>query len=267
MNKILSYDEQYQNILEDILTNGVLQYNKRTDSNCLTLPCQTLRIDCTGWHFPILASRKIFVKTFVAEAYWNKFTKIWDYFMDKEGYLETAYGYRMRKTLGRDQLMDAIKTLQRDKSSRQVVISYWDASSDGLIGPKKKNIPCPFTFVINIIDGKLNFHLIIRSNDMIAGNPYDVSGHAVMMFLLASHLNVEPGVMMVSISHAHIYENHIEIAKELLSWGTPKNYCTFKPNQRALNNAMKFKRDDIIDSVKEIDRLNQFQLGLITQLK
>lgn len=92
----------------------------------------------------------------------------------------------------------------------------WDPSSDGLVAPKKKNVPCPFCWTANIIQGKLNVHLIIRSNDMMLGNPHDTAGFALLQAMLAQELGVRVGKLTVSISHAHIYENHYEQAQEII---------------------------------------------------
>ena len=93
----------------------------------------------------------------------------------------------------------------------------WDPASDGLTAPKKKNVPCPFTFTVNIIEGKLNLHLIIRSNDMMLGNPHDVAGFGLLQAMLAQELKTGVGKFTVSISHAHIYENHYEQASTMLA--------------------------------------------------
>jgi thymidylate synthase len=92
----------------------------------------------------------------------------------------------------------------------------WDAREDGLGGTKKANVPCPYTFTVNIIGGRLHLHLMVRSNDMILGFPSDVAGFALLQCILAQRLGVAPGVYTHSISNAHVYDNHYAGAKELL---------------------------------------------------
>ena len=100
--------------------------------------------------------------------------------------MASAYGYRWRTHFGRDQIGELIELLETDPTSRHGVILMWDPSDDGLAqGTKKKNIPCPYTFTVQIIGGRLHLHLILRSNDMMLGNPHDVSGFAILLHFLA----------------------------------------------------------------------------------
>ncbi|MEK7596845.1 MAG: thymidylate synthase, partial [Patescibacteria group bacterium] len=104
----------------------------------------------------------------------------------------------------------------REPSSRHGVIVTWDPAQDGLSLFKKKNVPCPYTFTINIIGGKLHMHNIIRSNDFILGAPSDVSGFALLQCILAQKLGVKPGIYTHSISNAHVYDIHYETANEIM---------------------------------------------------
>jgi thymidylate synthase len=65
--------------------------------------------------------------------------------------------------------------------------------------------------------GKLHLHLIIRSNDMMLGNPHDVAGFSLLAYFLAEKLEVEIGFLTVSISNAHIYDIHFENAEEIIA--------------------------------------------------
>ena len=104
--------------------------------------------------------------------------------------------------------------LKEDHSDRHGVVIMWSPKEDLLI--KQKNVPCPYTFTLNIIGGRLHLHLIIRSNDMILGNPTDVAGFALLLYIFAQELQVKPGILTVSISNAHIYDNQYFVFKELM---------------------------------------------------
>ena len=142
---------------------------------------------------------------------------MWDPFMEKDGTLSSAYGWRWRHHFGRDQLGKTIELLEKEPSSRHGVIVTWDPKDDGFGGTPKKNVPCPFTYVINIIGGRLNMHNILRSNDMMLGCPFDTFGFALLQCIIAQRLGVRPGIYTHSISNAHIYDNHYEGAKEIIS--------------------------------------------------
>jgi thymidylate synthase len=176
--------------------------------------------------------RKSFVKTGAAEVAWmlsgeqstewiSKYTGIWKMFEDDNnpGTISTAYGYRWQHAFGVDQIANIIDKLKADPSSRQQVLMSWDASRDNVI--PVKNVPCPYTAVINIIDGKLNIHLTLRSNDIIVGLPYDFLMYTLLGKLLANSLEVQVGVLSYAIAHAHIYENHYVMCSQMLI--TPYN--------------------------------------------
>lgn len=225
MNK---FDETYQKLLKDILIKGIKEKNNRTSHETSALPGLTFSIDLEKYGFPLTSLRKIPIKMFIAEQIWfimgsrkpaiflRKFTKIWDLFTNPGDVVTVAYGYRWRKHFGRDQLGLLIKLLKKDPSSRHGVIVMWDPSSDGLGGVNKKNVPCPYTFTVNIIGGRLHLHLVVRSNDMVLGFPADVAGFALLQYILAQELDVKVGIYTHTISNAHIYDIHYDGVKELI---------------------------------------------------
>ncbi len=223
-----AFDKIYQDMLRNILDNGVREKNERTGMETAAVPGLSFSIDLERDGFPFLTLRKIPIKMWVAEQVWfasgarkpadflRNYTKIWDIFTNPGDVVTVAYGYRWRKHFGRDQLGELIKHLEEEPSSRHGVVITWDPASDGLTGIKKKNVPCPFTFTVNIMNGRLNLHNIVRSNDVVLGLPADVAGFALLQMMLAQRLGVKPGVYSHSISNAHIYGNHYGGAKEMI---------------------------------------------------
>lgn len=222
-----AFDTWYQNALRDILDRGISEKNERTGVTTRSLPGLHMTIPPEAG-FPLLTLRKIPVKIFIAEQMWflsgsrkpeeflEQYTRIWDDFMNVDGVVSTAYGYRWRHFFHRDQIAGLIELLEKEPSSRHGVVIAWDPESDGLGGVKKKNVPCPYTFTVNIIGGNLHLHNIVRSNDMILGFPHDVAGFALLQRFLAKRLKVGVGQYSHSISNAHIYENHFDGAREML---------------------------------------------------
>lgn len=211
------------------MKDGVREVNARTKHETAALPGMHFSIDLQKQGFPLLTLRKIPVKLFVAEQVWfimgsrkpadflRDYTRIWDDFTNPGDVVTVAYGYRWRNHFGRDQLGQLVSHLESDNSSRHGVIVTWDPSTDGLGGVSKKNVPCPYTFTVNIIGGRLNLHNMVRSNDMILGFPHDVAGFALLQTILAQRLGVAPGIYSHSISNAHIYDIHYDAANELIS--------------------------------------------------
>lgn len=220
------FDYQYREAIREIMNHGLEETNERTGHSTMALPGVTFNLNAG---FPLLTLRKIPIKLFVAEQIWfltgsqnpdpflTKFTKIWDDFKEADGTLPAAYGYRWRNHFGRDQIADLVKLLQSQPGSRHGVVMAWDPSDDGLgTGTPKKNVPCPFTFTVNIIANKLHLHSVVRSNDMMLGCPHDVAGFALLQTILAAKLGYQVGTLTHSISNAHIYDTHYNQAWELL---------------------------------------------------
>lgn len=220
------FDVQYQQAIQQIMEEGIDIPNPWSGRITRMVPGLTLRVD-VGESFPVLTLRKIPLKLFIAEQIWflmgqndptwlRQFTKIWDDFLEEDGTVKAAYGYRWRHHFGRDQIERLIEHLTANPASRHAVVVTWDPSDDGLGVDSKKNLPCPYTFTVNIAGGRLHLHNIIRSNDMILGCPHDAAGFALLQCFLAERLGVEPGIYTHSISNAHIYDNHFDAARAII---------------------------------------------------
>lgn len=261
-----TFDRLYQGLLSQILKNGVREQSQRTGHETTALPGLHFSIDIEKEGFPLLTLRKIPIQMFVAEQIWfiagtrkpadflREYTKVWDSFTNPGDVVTVAYGYRWRKHFGRDQLGKLIDLLKKEPSSRHGVVITWDPATDGLSLFKKKNVPCPYSFTVNIIGGRLHLHNIVRSNDMVLGFPSDVAGFALLQCMLAQKLGVRVGVYSHSISNAHIYDNQYAAVKELL-----KRKSSHKPIQvtmpkNAFDRAEKKDRklvDELVSSFKE----------------
>ncbi|MBI2473287.1 thymidylate synthase [Candidatus Uhrbacteria bacterium] len=270
------FDLQYQQALREIMEHGIDIPNPWSGRITRMVPGVTLRVD-VGESFPLLTLRKIPLKLFIAEQVWflmgeNKpdwlraYTKIWDDFLESDGTVKAAYGYRWRHHFGRDQIQALIEHLSENPHSRHAVVVTWDPSDDGLAVDTKKNLPCPYTFTVNIAGGKLHLHNIVRSNDMILGCPHDVAGFALLQCILAQKLGVEPGIYTHSISNAHIYDNHFDGALQIINrtHEHPSIQCRIPEGsyERALTGDTQLV-DELFSHLK-----NQYQpLGPIEDLK
>jgi thymidylate synthase len=273
-----TFDVIYRKLVGDILTSGIEELNERTghETKILTGQHFTLRPK----DFPILTLRKIPVKLFVAEQVWylqgdkqldffQKYSKIWDDFKEEDNTVESGYGYRWRKFFKRDQVAGLIEMLQKEPSSRQGVVITWDPNTDGLASPKKKNTPCVPMWVANIVGGELNFHIVFRSQDVMLGLPHDCAGFALLQHILAQKLGVPVGFLHYSISHAHIYDNHYEQARELVSRSNDHGEFELKLPDQTYERAMLEDEtivDEICDHIKEhynpLASLGKMQIAL-----
>lgn len=201
----------------------------------------SFRVDLADGLLPTIGFRKTFPKSAAAEIAWylqgvqdatfiRKYAPLWDKFVEPlvksedlfngdvmcEG-VRSAYGYRWREHFGRDQIQLAIDTLRKDPTDRRTFVSAWDPAEDGLGAVGQRNVPCPTSFTFSILNGELHSSFFLRSSDVFVGLPYDVMGHALLMDAVAQELRVRPGVMHVTLAHAHLYESHWQMTAEALS--------------------------------------------------
>jgi thymidylate synthase len=255
-----AFDRIYKDLLEKIMTEGIAEKSERTGHETKTIVGAHFSLDIEKDGFPIMTLRKMPIKMFIAEQVWflagirkpedflRDYTKIWDKFTNFGDTLTVAYGYRWRKHFGRDQIKLLIDLLKNEPSSRQGVVITWDPAQDGLSLAKKKNVPCPYSFTVNIVGGRLHLHNIVRSNDMMLGFPADVAGFAFLQCLLAQKLGVRPGIYSHSISNAHIYDIHYAGAKEVISRKNNHRKITLKLPPKSFDRAEK-KDKELVDNV------------------
>lgn len=198
----------------------------------------SFRVDLSDGFLPTVGFRKTFPRSAAAEVAWylmgeqeasfiRKYAPMWDKFIeplylhphtgeDVPMGVKAAYGYRWRQHFGRDQIRLAIDALRKDPSDRRVYVSAWDPAEDGLGELGQRNVPCPAAFTFSITGGELHSSLFIRSSDLFVGLPYDAMGHALLMDAVAQELRVRPGIMHLTMAHAHLYDSHWEMAVEML---------------------------------------------------
>ena len=222
----------YRRLLGNLLDTdyAIVELNARTNTRIAVLPgAQSFQLDLSNNLLPLNGLRKTFPRTAAVEVAWflrgsrdvtwleDRGVKIWSPFA-VDGTVTSAYGYRWRSAFGRDQIAAAIHTLQKDPSSRQVYITAWSGQVDGL-GNTAKNIPCPVGFTLSILNGQLHSTLLMRSSDVFVGLPYDVMGHAMLLSVLAGWIDSELtlGTMTVTFAHAHLYEDHWDMASKCIS--------------------------------------------------
>lgn len=213
-------------MLFKVYNQGTEELNERTGKKTKILT--GCHMDFRAENFPVLTLRKIPLKLFIAEQIWylygvkqleffQQFSKIWDDFKEDDNTVESGYGYRWRSFFKRDQIASLVEMLMKEPSSRQGVVVTWDPDTDGLASPKKKNSPCVPVFIANIVGGKLNFHVVFRSNDLMLGVPHDIAGFALLQHIIAQKVNVKVGFLHYSVSHLHVYDNHYAQVEEMLS--------------------------------------------------
>lgn len=121
-----------------------------------------------------------------------------------------AYGYRLRKHLGFDQLERACEVLSKNPHSRQVVLQLWDSRIDlpNVDGTSTSaDIPCNVVSLLKVRAGRLEWMQVMRSNDLVRGLPYNLAQFTFLQEVMAGWLGVELGTYNQLSDSLHLYEH------------------------------------------------------------
>lgn len=174
--------------------------------------------------FPAPTTRPLPLKTIFDEIDWiyrkrsnninDMKAKIWDEWADETGSIGEAYGAQVAKPVyGYDNQMDyVLGELERDPFTRRAVIEMWNV--DDLT---KMNLPpCAHHLQFWSDSKKTNLILKQRSQDFITANSFNVCEYSILLHMVARHLGQEAGELVHVIGDCHIYNKHLEQAKEIL---------------------------------------------------
>lgn len=201
------------------------------------------------YRVPALTTKKLYLNGVIWELLWfingevntkwlkEKNVNIWNAHSSKEylssigldyeeGYIGPGYGHQWvnwggdwkNKTGGINQIVKILEDLKKNPSSRRAVLSAWNVADLS----KMALPPCHMMYIFKVTDHdklrkKLNCKMIIRSNDMFLGSPFNILSTALLTILMSRALNMLPGSIAISITDAHIYKNHIEQVKKQLN--------------------------------------------------
>jgi thymidylate synthase len=129
-----------------------------------------------------------------------------------------AYGYRLRKHFGIDQLERTYKVLSADRDSRQVLLQIWDGAEDlpcedGV--PRTDDIPCNVASLIKVREGRLEWAQIMRSNDLVLGLPHNIVHLSSLREVLSGWLGVGPGSYHYFADSLHLYERDSPVSDRI----------------------------------------------------
>lgn len=211
---------------------GNTEVNERTGIKIASLDGGiSFKLSLTNERLPVPGNRRYCIRLAAAEAAWQltgtkdpawileKAPNLWGKFVEDDGLIQAAYGYRWRRHFERDQVAMALDALKKDPTNRQVYISTWDPRCDGLGAPNQpKNIPCVVGFSLARGENHtLNMSVFMRSSDIFVGLPYDMMCYALTLDAFAASLNLRPNRLHFTLAHAHVYEPHFTLLPPSLS--------------------------------------------------
>jgi len=240
----------YVDLLRLLVDSPYEEENRRTGHKIKMLRgAFDFSVELSSERLPVPGVRRVFPASAAAEVAWfvlgtkdpgfiNRHAPLWRKFVEEDGTIPAAYGYRWRRHFGRDQLELAIGGLRENPSDRQLVVSAWDPGSDAMGTTALKNVPCPVMFTLSstpqVTFGwgrEVHATVLIRSSDCFVGLPYDVMGYCLLIKLIVSELRARemaamrddggfvswrPGSVHFTLAHPHLYDSHFDMAREAL---------------------------------------------------
>lgn len=245
---------EYLNALKQILETGE-ERPDRTGVGTIGIFGLQMRFDLSQG-FPAVTTKKLAWKAVVSELLWfiegsgderrlaeilhgERYTDkktIWSdnasapYWVNKRlqrhpADLGRVYGVqwrRWRKPLVRinkvvlqnhDQLLELVENIKLDPYSRRHIITAWNPGELGQMALP----PCHMMAQFYVNNGKLSCQMYQRSMDSFLGAPFNIASYALFTHMIAQVCNLEVGNLIITVGDAHLYKNHLEQVKELLS--------------------------------------------------
>ena len=237
-------ERAYLDLLKLVLETGKPRAD-RTGTGTRALFGGQLRFDLRQ-SFPLLTTKKVHLKSIIHELLWfvrGETTvaslqavgvSIWDEWATAEqtarfgrsaGDLGPVYGHQWRnfgatkradgtyERDGVDQLARLVRDVRENPMSRRLLVTGWNPSeADQVALP-----PCHTLFQFHVQDGELSCHLYQRSGDVFLGVPFNIASYALLTLMVAQATGLTPGDFVHSFGDVHLYNNHVDQAREQLS--------------------------------------------------
>jgi thymidylate synthase len=240
-------EDEYKELMSEILHRGS-DKKDRTGTGTKSVFGRTIRHDMS-LGFPILTSKKISFNAARTELLWilqgrtdlkyleDNGVKYWRPDYERSGRtdetLGPVYGKQWRDFNGVDQLYKLIDAIHYDHTSRRMMVSAWNVSElSDMVLP-----PCHYGFQVYVNNGVIDLMWQQRSADVFLGLPYDITMYGLLLEMLAKGSDLIPGQLIGQLGDCHLYNDHINQAKEYLS--RPKRGLPKLELERGLcNNAL-----------------------------
>jgi thymidylate synthase len=114
---------------------------------------------------------------------------------------------------GFDQLKRLVDIIKKNPRDRRMIVSAWNPLQLEEMGLP----PCHYSFQVTVIDGKVNLLWNQRSVDTMLGLPFNIASYALLLHLIAKEAGLQEGKLVGFLADVHLFEKHLEGAKEQLS--------------------------------------------------
>lgn len=145
---------------------------------------------------------------------------IWKQVADKNGYINSNYGWVIFSEENGEQYKHCLRALRADKDTRRAMMIYtrpsmqWEFNKDGM-----SDFICTNTVHVLIRDNKIHYILNQRSCDSVYGLKNDLYwARHVHRKLFEDLIEDYPGIQLGDLIHQvgslHVYERHFDLVKD-----------------------------------------------------
>ena len=135
---------------------------------------------------------------------YGKVPEIWKRMADKEGFVNSNYGWQWKRN---DQLDYVVDLLKHNPKTRQAAISIYDRKEGYMYD---NDTPCTYAIQFTIFKDKLDMCVTMRSNDLWFGFCNDQYCFSKLQELVAIKLEIPIGEYYHFAHNLHLYNNIIE---------------------------------------------------------
>lgn len=214
----MSGQSAYFHVIQEIVKHGRVR-SPRGEST-LDLGYTVIELDSPMCALPIGCGRKLNVNIAAAEAVQLvgafsrpelllKASANFERFMNDNRF-HGAYGTRIK-----NQVQCAIIKLRGDPMTRRAVVTLWDPWQDNL--PHMNDYPCTVALQFEMHDGRLCMNVVMRSNDVWLGLPYDMFQFTQLQMSMANSLGIGVGWYRHTALSLHMYKRDLEAAERVHS--------------------------------------------------
>lgn len=113
---------------------------------------------------------------------------------------------------GTDQFKSIVDKLKTSPYDRRMVCSSWNPNQSHMMALP----PCHWSWNVVVYGNKLNLIWHQRSCDLLLGVGSNIASYALLLMLLCEESGLQPGELVGTLADCHIYENHMDAARELV---------------------------------------------------
>ncbi len=232
--------KQYLELCQRVIDTGVWVENNRTGKRCLTVINVDLEYDVSSYILPVLTTKKLHWKPAIAEmlGYLRGYTNAADFRKigcntwnanandnpvwlanpfrkgdDDMGRCYGAQGRDWKNPEGEsiDQLLDVYNNLRKGIDNRSEIMTFMNP------GERDRAClnSCMHTHTFSILGDKLYLTSYQRSDDLPLGHGFNQVQVGWLLMIMAQITGLKPAKAFHKIINVHIYEDQLELIKDV----------------------------------------------------